>query len=161
MKTIKEWLETLPEGIRERALRNYEAEKEPHFIKARRDHYETLREAMYDGSFIWDDTKEGFKFWERVAKEYFDDALKILAKKKGKRLPTPSPDTSKIEELRKEVERWKELHADAMSLSEMGTDMIKRLESEVERLKGDLDRANETIKKLRLGGGKEDAKLMG
>ena len=57
-KTIKEWLETLPEPIRTEALENAgELFSYPKF--------HSLVDAIY-GAFEWDLTKQGWKYWENV-----------------------------------------------------------------------------------------------
>ena len=57
-KTIREWLETLPDGYRERALKNYD----PKFSDD-----EGLAGAIAI-AFIWDETPdcEGYEFWNAV-----------------------------------------------------------------------------------------------
>lgn len=61
MKTIREWLETLPDGIRERAIKN-----------AWHEEWNTLGECAYSlsqalgNAFIWDDTEEKDAFWRDV-----------------------------------------------------------------------------------------------
>ena len=53
-KTIEEWLETLPGGYRERALKNYYGLPVSHLSTA-------ILEA-----FTWRDTPEGYEFWSAV-----------------------------------------------------------------------------------------------
>jgi hypothetical protein len=52
MKTIREWLETLPDGYRERALANLKKDGPAN----------SLYGALETG-FQWIDTTEGFDFW--------------------------------------------------------------------------------------------------
>lgn len=58
-KSIKEWLEELPDGIREKALRYHEESK----WKA--SHANSLAEALGNG-FDWYYTDEGFDYWEEI-----------------------------------------------------------------------------------------------
>lgn len=53
-KTVREWLEELPDGYREKALKNWENSKEP-----------DLSRAIYV-AFDWEETPEGFDFWAEV-----------------------------------------------------------------------------------------------
>lgn len=57
-KTTKDWLNELPSGYRERALKNYD----PNFRSA---HPENLDTAIRF-AFRWDESTEGFRFWEDV-----------------------------------------------------------------------------------------------
>jgi len=62
MKTIKEWLEQLPEPYRKQALQNLDP-AETH----------TLREDMssaLDIAFLWKPSPEGWRYWEELAHEY-------------------------------------------------------------------------------------------
>ena len=65
MKTIKEWLNEIPEPeIREAALRNMDIEKERWYgdpIELRER--ETLSRAICC-AFTWEDTPEGHDFWQ-------------------------------------------------------------------------------------------------
>lgn len=61
MKTIKDWLEELPEGIKEKALLNYKASpqnKEKEVVGS--------LSAAISGAFVWIDTPEGHEFWENL-----------------------------------------------------------------------------------------------
>jgi hypothetical protein len=55
-KTIKEWLEELPDGYRERALTNYAASGPKE---------ESLIDALYN-AFVFGESKEGREFWFKV-----------------------------------------------------------------------------------------------
>jgi len=55
-KTVKQWLETLPDGYRERALANC----------TRPDGLETSLHHTIPAAFRWADTPEGGKFWKQV-----------------------------------------------------------------------------------------------
>lgn len=67
MKTISEWLKTLPEGYRELALTNFEKAlmvPMPPF-----KYYNFLHGAIYNG-FNWESTPEGAKFWKKVYEHF-------------------------------------------------------------------------------------------
>jgi hypothetical protein len=73
MKTKKDWIDTLPEDIRERAY-NYTE-------KSRQGNLEySLFEAIL-GAFLWDKTSEGHNFWLLVAMGKFDQARQLLINK--------------------------------------------------------------------------------
>ncbi len=58
MKTIKQWLETLPNPIKEKALAN--------LIKDREDkEEENLSDALYE-AFYWSKADEGYNYWYGV-----------------------------------------------------------------------------------------------
>ena len=66
MKTIREWLEELPEPYRTQAIDNYE---NPECNMYKRGDWtepekkqESLVDAIYD-AFIWLRTPEGFQYW--------------------------------------------------------------------------------------------------
>ena len=59
MKTVKEWLETLPDGYRDRAL----SQASPDRLKEETD---TLSSAILRFIPDWTDTKEGWDFWDSV-----------------------------------------------------------------------------------------------
>ncbi len=61
MKTIKEWLEALPDGYRERALKNLDVQK----AQCLKDGFEN---AIY-AAFFWGESEEGHAFWNEVAHE--------------------------------------------------------------------------------------------
>lgn len=56
MKTIRAWLEELPEEYREKALNNYKESKFPEPVPS-------MSKAIW-GAFVWNDTPEGHIFWE-------------------------------------------------------------------------------------------------
>lgn len=62
-RTIREWLETLPPGYRERALKNMEHSSSG---RAELNMWDAL-----DQAFVWGDSPEGLGFWEDVSL-YFD-----------------------------------------------------------------------------------------
>lgn len=69
MKTIKEWLNELPESIRREAFNN-----EPKHIST--VVWETPSTSMYDaimGAFVWKDTLQGHDYWARIAESYNGD----------------------------------------------------------------------------------------
>lgn len=57
-KTIKEWLETLPDGYREGALANMDQSENINICKG-------LPEAT-GRAFVWKNTPEGHEFWKAV-----------------------------------------------------------------------------------------------
>lgn len=57
MKTIKEWLETLPEPYKEKALEYAALENT---LETRQ---ETLHDALHS-AFIWKQTVQGFEYWK-------------------------------------------------------------------------------------------------
>lgn len=73
MKTRKEWIDTLPEDIRERA------HKHTYDFSTK-----LLKSTLFDAiacSFDWDETAEGHRFWHLVSKGKFDQARELLPKK--------------------------------------------------------------------------------
>ena len=60
-KTIREWLNELPEPIRSRAIRNAENCHKPLLDKSEI----SLREAV-SAAFIWINTPEGLGYWSSV-----------------------------------------------------------------------------------------------
>lgn len=63
-KTIREWLNELPEPIRSRAIRNAENDLAPLLLL--KESVSSLNRAI-DAAFFWDDTPEGFYFWSAVS----------------------------------------------------------------------------------------------
>lgn len=57
-KTINEWLETLPPGYRELALKN----EKKYWVDCE---YTSLAYSLH-GAFVWNDTEEGHDFWKQV-----------------------------------------------------------------------------------------------
>jgi hypothetical protein len=68
-KTIKQWLETLPEPYRGQALANL---KNPEQID------NSLNGAL-KGAFVWETSAEGHAYWEEVAKGKYPVILTELA----------------------------------------------------------------------------------
>lgn len=60
-KTVLEYLQELPDGYRERAIKNCTSER------IRSDIASDLNDAIY-GAFMWSNQVEGFRFWSDVAK---------------------------------------------------------------------------------------------
>lgn len=60
MRSIKAWLETLPDGYRERALKNMHSFDE-------NDDADAFGEAL-NGAFFWAETPEGPTFWAQVCR---------------------------------------------------------------------------------------------
>ena len=76
MKTIREWLQELPDGYRERALVQADAE-------ALDAPNADMSEALY-GFKTWADTEEGFEFWSEVRQHYaIGTALPPLTEKES------------------------------------------------------------------------------
>jgi len=59
-KTAQEWFATLEEGYRERALANSDERGTLH---------PSFEEALLS-NFVWDDTPEGFCFWDKMHEFY-------------------------------------------------------------------------------------------
>lgn len=64
MKTAKEWFETLPEPERTQALFNTEDIDIANECRTLSDAIET--------SFVWHQTREGYKYWRKLAYKYRD-----------------------------------------------------------------------------------------
>ncbi len=62
MKTAKEWFETLPEPERTQALFNTEDADIVNECSSVVDAIET--------SFVWGNTREGYKYWKKLAHKY-------------------------------------------------------------------------------------------
>lgn len=74
MKTIRQWLEILPDSIKESAINNA--------MKHNKAHDDEMGEALIDiittdsfsralyGAFCFGGTDEGFKYWDKIANEY-------------------------------------------------------------------------------------------
>jgi len=56
MKTVKQWLETLQEPYRSKALKNMTADE---------DKRDSLSSAIR-AAFVWSATEEGFDYWDEV-----------------------------------------------------------------------------------------------
>lgn len=61
-KTIREWLNELPDPYRSRAIMNAENYHKPFLDESEIN----LREAVL-GAFVWYETPEGDEFWSRVS----------------------------------------------------------------------------------------------
>jgi len=75
-KTIREWLEELPDGYRERAIKNYDPDHDDSYI------INSLWSAIVI-TFVWRDTPEGYDFW---------NAVYIWAQGKGELPPLPEEE---------------------------------------------------------------------
>ena len=64
-KTIREWLNELPEPISSRAIKNAENESESSLEEE--DVTSSIMCALA-GAFVWNDTPEGHEFWRQVSK---------------------------------------------------------------------------------------------
>ncbi len=72
MKTTKEWIDTLPADIRERAYKHTEERWLKKFSA-------TLRDCILD-AFSWNETPEKHIFWSLVAESKFEEARQLLTK---------------------------------------------------------------------------------
>lgn len=61
MRTIREWLNELPDKERAKAFKYEKPEWD--YSKS------TMYEAMY-WAFIWSETKEGYEYWAEIATRY-------------------------------------------------------------------------------------------
>lgn len=77
MKTTKEWIDTLPQDIRERAYK-YTDGLSLTLLQS------TLCCAI-SCLFVWSKTSEGYKFWSLVANGKFDQARQLLKTNTKKR----------------------------------------------------------------------------
>jgi hypothetical protein len=59
MKTIREWLNELPEDVRDKAIAN--TEENVLAIKF----YTNLADAL-NGAFIWEESQQGFDYWNEI-----------------------------------------------------------------------------------------------
>ena len=78
MKTTKEWIDELPEDIREMA-----------YIHTENDILEDLEPSLFEailGAFVWDEKIEKNRFWHLVAKGEFDQARTFLANQQKTKL---------------------------------------------------------------------------
>jgi hypothetical protein len=74
MKTIREWLNDLPEDIRVRALRNTELER----LEWKHHNLEGALEGALARAFTWSDTSENHEFWSLVSQcRYAEARLKL------------------------------------------------------------------------------------
>lgn len=62
MKTVKDWLEELPDGYRERALVNLPAHNADKIVDSM---HTAIRKLKY-----WSETKEGYTWWQCVEEHY-------------------------------------------------------------------------------------------
>ena len=67
MKTIKQWIETLPEPYRNLALNNTSQE-----ILNDKDYCASLRDALLN-AFSWEETDKGANFWSTVSRSVFTE----------------------------------------------------------------------------------------
>ena len=67
MKTIREWLESLPEPYRSQALENMDNYRRPYAPEAHSSHG-NLEEALM-AAFLWYDTPQGREYWENVSQD--------------------------------------------------------------------------------------------
>lgn len=81
MKTIKKWLETLPEPYRSQALKNFEND---HDYKEYINESRSELSSALNWAFHWDQTPEGKEYWSKL---YYDcqrpEFLTIIEPKEG------------------------------------------------------------------------------
>lgn len=65
MKTIKDYLEELPEPQRSEALQNYDDQKP--LMEEGDESAENLRQAV-SRAFIWSQTPQGVGYWSKISK---------------------------------------------------------------------------------------------
>jgi hypothetical protein len=66
MKSTKQWLNELPDGYRERALKNLNLDDEAASMEE-----ESIIRAL-NVSFVWYDSPEGHDFWNAVQEHYLE-----------------------------------------------------------------------------------------
>lgn len=59
IKTVREWLMELPDGVRDKAIKNAESEEEPSL-----DLHEVSLAGSILGSFTWSSSPEGQLYWK-------------------------------------------------------------------------------------------------
>ena len=91
MKPIREWLEQLPEGYRERAIENA---KDQGLLD---EYASSLKSALR--SFLWRETPEGLDFWDAVDDHIFEDS-NPLPPLPNPPLPAESLEREALEALR-------------------------------------------------------------
>lgn len=72
MKTIEEWLEELPDGYRQLALNNCRKSSLQKKVES--------IEMSIDRGFVWEDSFEGWDFWDKVYSHYVDSTKTTLPK---------------------------------------------------------------------------------
>lgn len=82
-KTVREWLNELPEPIRTRALKNDDGE-----FTYKNDF--TLEDSLLK-SFFWDETKEGEHYWRLVANGKYSEACALLGETLQTEQTEPEP----------------------------------------------------------------------
>jgi len=73
MKTIEEWLQTLPVEYRDKALANLKLKKS--YLRRR-----TLSMAIL-GAFLWSESPEGFDFWRKVYNQILEQEQQSVSTK--------------------------------------------------------------------------------
>ena len=73
MKTIKEWLEELPEPYRTQAIENHQNKKCNFDLRFGLEETEptSLKDCLLD-AFSWADTKQGGKYWQSLYEGLYD-----------------------------------------------------------------------------------------
>lgn len=70
MKTVKQWLEELPEPIRTQAFENVEKQNRGDVLKNVLYHEFNLFKRALNTAFIWGNSNEGYEFWNKVSLSY-------------------------------------------------------------------------------------------
>ena len=86
MKTVKEWLQELPDGYRERALANLQTDSGGLLVDAQHRAVRKLR--------FWSETKEGYKFWSSVVSYLMGESSDL----------PPLPQPTRRERIEKRIE---------------------------------------------------------
>lgn len=86
MKTVKEWLQELPDGYRERALANLPTYSGGLLVDAQHRAVRKLR--------FWSETKEGYKFWASVVSYLMGECSEF----------PPLPQPTRRERIEKRIE---------------------------------------------------------
>jgi hypothetical protein len=80
MKAVKMWMYDLPEGYWQRAMYNYNAQIPTNKSNVRNEGFDfggekadSMGEALIKG-FAWQETQEGYTFWNMVCEHYENNA---------------------------------------------------------------------------------------
>jgi hypothetical protein len=77
-KTIREWINDLPQPYRDMALEHAKDHAIKHYLNIEQP---TARDGLM-AAFDWPETKEGSKFWSMVSMGRYEDAGKFIAPRK-------------------------------------------------------------------------------
>lgn len=104
-KTIKQWLETLPEPYRTRALENIYLGKTEHICNC-------IEDALIS-AFSWENSKQGLAYWQKIyskltsgelSVKQLQDRITLLEAKHGVTLNAPPETQQEYQQLKKELE---------------------------------------------------------